>query len=63
MVKTATQAMKLLEQGATIGRRWGGFRIGGKSILPRLVTELEEAGKIKRVDDRTSRCGEEWAKA
>jgi hypothetical protein len=65
--------MKRLHKGAHIWRRWGGFKIGypagtpehgsqiSASILPKLVSDMEAAGKIVRVDDRTSGVGEEWA--
>jgi len=64
MIKTETGLLKALKAGAIVSRRWGGFRIvspdGAKSsVLPKLIPNLAEAGRIKRVDDKTT-CFEEW---
>lgn len=64
MIKTETGLLKALKAGAIVSRRWGGFRVvspdGSKSsVLPKLIPNLAEAGKIKRVDDLTTRF-EEW---
>ena len=64
MIKTETGLLNALKGGAIASRRWGGFRLvrpdGSKStVLPKLIPNLAEAGKIRRVDDKTT-CFEEW---
>lgn len=70
MIKTETGLMRCLDSDpdVTVGRCWGGLRVrllDGKkpSVLPRLIQNLEEAGKIVRIDDRSSKIGEEWVSA
>jgi len=66
---TKNQALAELQKGATIGHgNFGGYRIrrpdGTKaSIALQLLNELEELGLVVRVDDRSSRVGEEWGPA
>ena len=68
MIKTEKSLLREMKSGASVQIVWGGYRLirldGTKaSVLPKLIPNLAETGKIVRIDDRSSRNAEEWSEA
>lgn len=64
---TTTSILRALRRGATIYHGafcgWYVRYPSGKrgSVTNAQLQELIESGKVIRIDDRSTRCGEEWA--
>ena len=66
MIKSKGTVIKKAKTGATLARGnhngWNLWKDGERvaSVHPAVAEDAIDSGELRRVDDRTTKCGEEW---